>query len=47
MQMVTMSFNKLRELNDWANKNKIQQERIVNIFSSADGTFQLVYYEEE
>lgn len=47
MKMVTRSFNQIREVNDYVNAHKIPKEHLVNIFSSVDGTFQLIYYEED
>ena len=45
--MITMSFNQMRDLNDYVNKNAIPKRNIVNIFQSTDGTFLLIYYDED
>ena len=47
MKMFTYAANDMRSINDFVNKKGIQQEQIVNVFSSADGTFMLVYFAEE
>ena len=47
MKMLTRSFNQLRELNEYVNQLSIPKRNIVNIFQSTDGTFQLIYYDED
>lgn len=47
MKMLTWSSNKLREINDFVNRNNIPKRNIVQIFQSTDGTYQLVYYDED
>jgi hypothetical protein len=47
MKMLTRSFNQLRELNEYVNQRAIPKRNIVNIFQSTDGTFQLIYYDED
>lgn len=44
--MYTRAFNKMSELNAFANENGIGKDSIVNIFPSGDGSFLLVYYAE-
>lgn len=44
MKLETMSFNKMRELQDYVNQEGISQDRIVSIFPNQDKTFTIVYY---
>lgn len=44
--MYTQVFNQMKDLNAFVNKNGIQKERIVSIFTPGDGTYLLVYYAE-
>ncbi len=46
MRMYTRAFNKMSELNAFANEHGIGKDSIVNIFPSGDGSFLLVYYAE-
>jgi len=47
MNMLVHSENKLRDLEKFANENGITKDRIVNVFQSNDGTFQIIYYNED
>lgn len=44
MKMYTMSFNKMREVEEFINSNGISKENIINVFQLADKTFTVVYY---
>lgn len=46
MKMYTCAFNQMKELNEFVNREKITQNRIVSIFQSVDGTYLLIYYGE-
>ena len=47
MIMVTKSFNKKREIDDFVNSKKLPKDRIVTIFQEVDKTYTLVYYDED
>lgn len=47
MKLKTMSFNKMRELEEFVNSEKIPQNKIVNIFPAVDKTFTLIYFCDE
>ena len=47
MKMFTFAANDMRTINQFVNDHKIEQGQIVNVFPSPDGTFLLVYYDEE
>lgn len=47
MKMFTQAANDMREINKFVNENGIEQDRIVTVFQSTDGTYLLVYYAED
>ena len=46
MSMRTFAANSMRDIEAEVNKLGLSQDRIVNIFQTADGTFLLIYYAE-
>ena len=47
MRMRTLVKNDLREIERETNARGIKQEQIVNVFANPDGTFTIVYFEED
>lgn len=46
MKMYTRSFNTMREMEDFINRDGIAKENIINVFQLSDQTFTVVYYAE-
>ena len=47
MKMYSRIFDDMRNLNAYVNETGIPKENIVNILTSPDGSYLLVYYAEE
>ena len=45
-QMLSRSFNKMKELKEFVNDEKIAQEDIVQIFPELDKSYTIIYYAE-
>lgn len=47
MKMFTQAANDMREINDFVNEKGISNDQIVEILQSKDGTYMLVYFDED